>query len=320
MQVGAKWMRWAFAEAGTKTASKILQKVVGNVSTTLAHTVFATFVIGLVQTISGWVVARSRNTPILTDKESILGSCLFGFFAVISTVLSFFVFLLGGDIGINTFIITLSIVPGAFIDRFFFGKKLCWREWVGVLMAILAGYSILGWPSLSAMLSLPLWVWLSFGTTCTAAINQGITQKVKKIDPFVKNFWGGVTTLVLCSAAIIILGSAKLFTDFSRPMQNLWLVAAIIGVIVIGMWSFNLMSYKDGASIAIKKLVMNGAYLVTAMLAGVLLFKESFTVGKLIGIVLFICAFTLMDKATWEFVSRLWSIKDPAVSPTANKH
>ncbi len=316
---GEKWMRWTLAEAGTKTGSKILQKVIGNISTTVAHTFFATLVVGLVQTIGGWIVTRARGTPILTDKESIFGSCLFGFFAVISTVLSFSVFLLGGDIGVNVFIITLSIIPGALIDRFFFGKKLCWREWLGIGIAIFGGYSVLGWPSLSGVLALPLWVWLSFCVMCSVAINQGITQKVKKVDPFVKNFWGGLTTLTLCAIGVVALGSAKLFTDFSRPMQNLWLAAAIGGVIVVGMWSFNLMSYKAGASIALKKLVMNGVYLITAMLAGVLLFKESFTIGKMVGIALFVCAFTLMDKGTWEFVSRLWSAKDSVASLTQNK-
>lgn len=319
MAVGERWMRWTLAEAGTKTASKILQKVIGVVSTTVAHTFFATLVVGLVQTISGLIVTRVRGTPILTDRQSIAGSCLFGFFAVISTVLSFSVFLFGGDIGVNVFIITLSIIPGALIDRFFFGKKLSWREWLGVLVAILAGYSVLGWPSLSGVLALPLWVWLSFGVMCSVAINQGITQKVKKVDPFVKNFWGGLTTLVLCMIGVVALGSAKLFTDFSRPMQNLWLAAAIGGVIIVGMWSFNLMSYKAGASIALKKLVMNGAYLITAMFAGVLLFKESFTIGKMVGIGLFTCSFILMDKGTWEFVSRLWSAKDPVVPLKQNE-
>lgn len=316
---GEKWMRWTLAEAGTKTASKILQKVIGAVSTTVAHTFFATLVVGLVQTIGGLAVTRARGTPILTDKESIFGSCLFGFFAVISTVLSFSVFLFGGDMGVNVFIITLSIIPGALIDRFFFGKKLSWREWLGVLVAILAGYSVLGWPSFSGVFAFPLWVWLSFGVACSVAINQGITQKVKKVDPFVKNFWGGLTTVALCLFGVVVLGSAKLLTDFSRPMQNLWLAAAICGVIVVGMWSFNLMSYKAGASIALKKLVMNGVYLITAMIAGVIIFRETLTIGKLVGVVLFACAFTLMDRGTWDFVSRLWSAQDRADSPTSNK-
>ncbi|OGY64914.1 MAG: hypothetical protein A3J53_01585 [Candidatus Harrisonbacteria bacterium RIFCSPHIGHO2_02_FULL_40_20] len=303
-------MLWTLAEAATKTSSQLLQKVVGNVSSTVAHAFFATFVIGVVQTIVGAVVCWRRGTKLLTDFESILGSCLFGFFAVVSTVLAFMVFLLGGDVGTNTFIIILSIVPGAFIDRVFFGHKLSYREWLGIGVAIFAGYSMLGWLSLKEVAGLPLWVWLSFGTMISVAINQGITQKVKKVDPFVKNFWGGLTTLVLCAAGVLVLGSGKLFGDFSRPMQNLWLVSAIIGLIVIGMWSFNLMSYKGGASIALKKLVLNGTYLTTAMLSAIFVFGEALTVAKIAGVFFYLMAFVLMDKGTWQFVSSKFFVKN----------
>lgn len=305
--MGEKWMLWTLAEAGTKTGSKLLQKVVGNVSSTFAHTFFATLIIGLIQVISGFLVTRRSGVPLFKDRVGILGSCLFGFFAVVSTVLGFAVFLLGGEVGINTFIITLSIVPGALIDRFGFGKKLSGREWLGIAVAIFAGYSMLGWPSPATALKLPLWVWLSLGITFSVAINQGITQKVKKVDPFVKNFWGGLTTIVLCLIGMVVLGSLNLFIDFSRSMQNLWAVSAAIGLIVVGMWCFNLLSYKGGASIALKKLVMNGAYLCSAMAGGVFFFGEKFSGAKIAGIGLFFVAFVLMDKGTWNFLSGFWT-------------
>src|SRR3989344_9632810 len=56
---------------------------------------------------------------------------------------------------------------------------------------------------------------------------------------------------------------------------------AVIGLIVVGMWAFNLLSYKGGAYIALKKLVMNGTYLITAMFCGALCFGEKITTGKL---------------------------------------
>lgn len=304
MNIDERWMRWTLLEAGTKTASKVLQKVVGNVSVTFAHTFLATLVIGLVQTITGLVVTRAKKIALWPDRESVIGACLFGLFAVLSTVMGFGAFYYGGDMGVNTFIITLSIVPGALIDWCFFGKRLVVREWVGVGVAVLAGYTILGWPSLQELTQLPLWVWLSVGTMFTVAINQGITQKVKKIDPFVKNFWGGLTTVVLCLTAIIVLGKGSTLTDFSGTAKKLWGVSAVIGVIVVGMWAFNLLSYKGGASIALKKLVMNGTYLTTAMVCGVLFFGEPVNLEKGAGVVLYLAAFVLMDKNTWEFVSR----------------
>ncbi|OHA24772.1 MAG: hypothetical protein A3D52_00445 [Candidatus Taylorbacteria bacterium RIFCSPHIGHO2_02_FULL_44_36] len=225
MQIGEKWMKWTLCEAGTKTSSKILQKVVGNVCVSLAHTFLATIIVGLVQIVAGLIVARLQKVRLLGNRFNIVGSCLFGFFAVISTVLAFGAFFYGGDMGVNTFIITLSIVPGALIDRFFFNHKLNGREWLGVCIAILAGYAIIGWPSLAEFAKLPLWVWLSFGTMMSVAINQGITQKIKKVDPFVKNFWGGLTTVIFCFVVLVVLGKTGIVFDFSGSAPKLWLVS-----------------------------------------------------------------------------------------------
>jgi len=311
--MGERWMRWTFLEAITKTSSKILQKVVGRVSVTLAHAFFATMVIGVVQVITGFIVTRLQKKSLWGDTQGIVGACLFGFFAVIATTLAFTVFLLGGDIGVNTFIITLSIIPGALIDRFCFGHKLSNRKWVGVGVAVLAGYSVLGWPALSEVAKLPLWVWLSFGITFSVAINQGITQKVKKVDPFVKNFWGGLTTVVLCLASIFFLDSLHILGDFSLSMKKLIGVSLAVGIIVVGMWTFNLLSYKSGASIALKKLVMNGSYLTMAMIGGVVIFGENMTSGKIFGVLLYLVAFSLMDEKTWGFISKSFRSKPTGV-------
>jgi len=186
--MGEKWMKWTILEATMKTSSKIVQKTIGVVSSTFGQVAFATFVVGLVQTIAGYVMAKKYNKKIFTDKGSIAGSIWFGLNAMTMTVLCFAVFLYNGDMGVNTFIITLSIIPGALIDTLFFGHKLNRKEWAGIGIATLAGYSILGWPSLHQAMDLPSWVWLSFIVMMLGAINQGITQKIKKIDPFVKNF------------------------------------------------------------------------------------------------------------------------------------
>ncbi len=305
--IGERWMRWTILESGTKTSSKILQKLLGAVSSKLGHTFFAAMVVGLVQVISGFLVTRWRGQKLLVDRDNILGACLFGFVALLSTLLVFATFLVGGEMSTNTFIITLSIVPGAVIDLIFFKHKLNFRQWLGVMMAIVAGYFVLGSVSFAGVTTWPLWIWLSFGAMMTAAINQGITQKLKKIDPFVKNFWGGLVNVVISATAIMVLGSVNLFTDFSAPMCKLWIFAMMTGAIVVLMWCFNLLSYKGGASIALKKLVMNGAYLVSTLIVGALFFHESFTIGKVVGIVCYFAAFALMDTSTWRFVQNLFS-------------
>lgn len=297
-----RWMGWTLGEAGTKTASKMLQKLVGNVSQTVGHVFFATMLVGFVQVVAGYLMAKRQDRKLWPDWQGVLGSCLFGIFATLSSVLCFYVFVLGGDMTINTFIITLSIVPGAIIDWLFFSHKLNRREWSGVVLAVFAGYAVLGWPSLKETLALPLWVWLSAIVAFSAAINQGITQKVKKIDPFVKNFWGGLTTVVLAILGIFLAHSAALFKNFSVVMQKLYFVSVVIGFIVVLMWNFNLKSYQGGASIAIKKLVMNGSYLISVMILGTLVFGEKFSIGKLVGVLLYIGAFVLMDKGTWNYV------------------
>lgn len=308
LQVNRAWMKWTLGEALTKTGSKLLQKVVGVSSHIVGHTFLATAIVGLVQIIGGLFMARANRAKLLTDSESIVGACLFGFFATLSTVLGFVVFMLGGDIGINTFIITLSIVPGALIDRFFFGHKLNARQWLGVLMAILAGYSVLGWPSLQEAVRLPAWVWVSLIMTMSVAINQGITQKIRKINPFVKNFWGGLTTFILALAGLVIVGGSHLLSDFSGTLPKLWLSSALVGLIVIVMWSFNLLAYKDGAQIAIKKLVMNGAYLTMAMIFGILLFSESLTAAKVVGVAGYLVGFSLLDNSTWRWLTGRFSM------------
>lgn len=312
--IGEKWMRWTLLESGTKIASKLLQKLIGLAATTPAFTVVASFTVGLIQTIAGFVAVKKQGKSIFPYRRQVLGSIIFGTLATFSTIGVFLVFYLGGDIGVNTFIITLGIVPGAFIDRIFFGHKLTYRQWFGVALAVLAGYAVLGFPAAKGLMALPGWVWLSFAIMGSNTINQGITQKVKDVDPMVKNFWGGATNVILSVAALAAIGSLGSLLDFSPGARKLWLAAPLTGGVVIAMWSFNLLSYKGGASIALKKLVMNGAYLIGAMLCGVFIFSEAMTFGKTIGVALYFVAFTLMDNGTWKYVSGRFLPEQPKLS------
>ncbi len=299
--IGQTWMKWAVLEAGTKTASKMLQKVVGTVSSTWADTFLATTVIGFIQTTVGGLMIWRNRIPLFSHPAQIIGCCIFGVLAVASTALSFGVFLHGGEIGVNTFIITLSIVPEALIDAIFFKHKLTLRELVGISVAIAGGYVILGSPSLAELVHMPLWVWMSFDTMFTIAIGQGVTRQLKEVSPFVKNFWGGLIGLVICGYIVIATGGLDIHGQL--PLKLL-ATSAVIGLIVVGMWSFSLMSYKGGASIALKKLVTNGVYLTAATCAGALFFGEKITSGTLIGIILYFVAFALVDGNTWKAITR----------------
>lgn len=294
-----KWMKWTVLEAMTKAVSKLLQKVIGVASSTFGQTFYATLLVGVVQFFASAAVMKVQKKSIWVNWRNIVGAVSFGIFAVVATVLSFWAFQFeGAEVSVNTFIITLSIVPGAFIDQIFFGHRLSGRHWLGVAVAMLAGYAILDCPSLDEMFKMPTWIWISFGTMLAVAINQGITQANKAIDPMAKNFWGGLVTVIMCIVGLWY------FPVKEYPLK-LTVLSLLIGVIVIFMWSYNLLSYKEGAYIALKKLVMNGCYLIMVTVAGALFFGETITWSKVAGIILFSSAYVLMEDNSWQAVVSL---------------
>lgn len=152
----SNWIKWAFWQGMFGTCSRLLQKLVGRVSLTFKHTIYATFLVGVVQAIFGAIIARRRKVRLMTSPMNIIGAVSFGIMAAVSTVLSFLTFMHGGEVGVATFLITLSIILGAFIDWMFFRYPLSLEQWGGVLVAIVAGYLVLGLPSLKQVLHLPL--------------------------------------------------------------------------------------------------------------------------------------------------------------------
>ncbi len=289
-------MLFTLFEAACRTAIKILQKIIGVLGKTFAHAFLASAIVGFTQALISLISLKAARQKIFPGWFNFCGACLFGINATIVTSLSFAVFSLGGDVGINSFIMTLTIVPGALIDRFFFKEKLNYIQWLGLLLAVFAGYSILGWPSLKKFLELPLWIWLSFTITLSLAFNMGIARRIKTINPLAKNFWGGLVTLLLSLIGFALLGKLNLLNDFSAPMQKFWISSIISGIVVIGVWSFSVMSYRRGAPIAFKGLVMYGTYLISAMLLGIIIFNEPLTAPKIIGIPIYLLAYALMNK------------------------
>lgn len=294
------WRKWAVLEGLMKTASSSFQKIAGSASSNFAGTLLVAGIIGLTQVIFALTYLLIKKEGLLIDRKGIFGSMLFGLVAFSSTVFGIITFLKGGDVSVNTFIITLSIVPGMIIDIVFFKYKPRNQEWLGMIIAIIAGWAVLNFPTTNIK-SLPTWVCFSFGNMLCLSINQGISQKIKNISPMFKNFWGGMVALILATTVIILIGRSSLFLSFTDN-KILWFTSALIGLIVIAMWSFNLLSYRDGASIALKKLVMSSTYLLGAMLLGYIIFQEKITIGKLVAIPLFAIAYVLMDRKAYDFI------------------
>ena len=108
--------------------------------------------------------------------------------------------------------------------------------------------------------------------------------------------------MVLGLIIVMVMGQWEVLWPNTWQLQRLVMPSVVVGIIVVGMWCFNLISYKKGASIVLKKLVMSATYLITTMLMGVWCFSEKMTVGKKVGAVLYLAAFCLMDDGTWKYI------------------
>lgn len=295
-----KWMGFALAEAGTKTTNSLISKFLGLATGTFFGAVLASLLTATVQTVGGFFGARLAGTPLKISGKQLAGCLAFGILAAISGWLIVYVYVYpGSDVGVVTFIVAASIIPGAILDWILFRRQLKLRQWLGVVVFLLAGYAILNFPTLEELLHLPVWVVLALVLSMNAAINEVITQyqgyeKVAPIHPMVNNFWIGLTTIAASGIALVVV--VESISQFSILPAAYWFGSLAKGVIVVGMISFKLLSYKHGGSIAIKKVVMQGAFLISAVLLGALFYSEPLTLGKWLGIIGFVVAFVLTNK------------------------
>jgi drug/metabolite transporter (DMT)-like permease len=290
------WILWAFAEGGLRSVNRILSKFVGSAGKTLSGSLLTTIVIGCIQSSGGLIFAISQKKKILLPFREIKGSIFFGLVASAMTVLSIYIFTFkGADVGVNAFIFTLSVIPGTLIDAYFFSHKLIRMQWAGMAVFLVAAYAYLNFPSLDVLLNLPAWIMISLLVALLGSINEALTKVSRKLDPFVNNFWIGLTTIVSCSIAFAFLGSWETIQSLGI---SFWLGSATIGIVVLAMIMAKLMSYKEGGHIAVKSIVMQSSSLALATFLGVLIYKEPLTAGKIIGIIGFVIAVLLIKKDT----------------------
>jgi len=295
-----KWIKWAFAEAGFRALSMTLLKVIGNLSQGLLQIILSTFVIGSIQLIVAAIVIKVNNLRFLTVKRLVIGSIIFGITAFINTVIPFMAFVRDANITVYTFITLLAIIPGAIIDRIWFQEQLIMRQYLGIFVAIGAGWLILKTPNLSELLNLPLWVWLAGANAIFLSIGQGITRAIKEVNPWVKNFWGGLTTSILCLVVFSIYNQqiAKILMSPETWLILFWSIA--IAFIVIGIWTFNVITYRDGSSVYAKHVVVSGVFMVLIILIGLFIFKEQITIVQSMGIIMYFIAFVLVNNEVWK--------------------
>jgi len=282
-----------------------LLKVIGNLSQGLLQIILSTFVIGSTQLIVAAVVIKVNNLRFLTVKRLVIGSIIFGVTAFINTVIPFMAFVYDANIAVYTFITLLAIIPGAIMDRIWFKERLIMRQYLGIFVAIGAGWLILKTPNLSELLNLPLWVWLAGVNAIFLSIGQGITRAIREVNPWVKNFWGGLTTTALCLVGFLIYNQqiAKILISPETWLILFWSIA--IAFIVIGIWTFNVIAYRDGSSIYTKHVVVSGVFMVLIIFIGLFIFKEQITIVQSMGIIMYFIAFVLVNNEVWKRVTNM---------------
>ncbi|OGG48329.1 hypothetical protein A2761_03335 [Candidatus Kaiserbacteria bacterium RIFCSPHIGHO2_01_FULL_51_33] len=297
-----KWVGYAGGEGLTKVVNTLLAKLLSSTHGS-PSVLWASFAIGSVQGLGGLLGALKRREPLVPTWRAVFGSFVFGLSAFGMTILSLYAFTFeDADVGITTFIATLTVIPGIFIDRIFFGNRLIPLQWVSIAVFFLAGYAMLNFPPLHYFRTLPPWLLLYFGVALLGGLNEGITRALSRVAyPFANNFWIGTTTVLCSFAGIVLVGSWKGIELFRSA---LWYVPLLMGSVTLTMISFKLLTYKNGGTIALAKVVMFGTYLVGAVIFGVLFFSEPFTLGKIIGILGFFIAYSFADPSVFNGMRR----------------
>ena len=297
------WKQYAAGEGLTKTAGNILQKVLGLSGGTLGSSLFATLVIGIIQATGGLFGARLGKHPLFSHSKLIIYSVLFGIVASVMTLAGLIAFTYEeADVGIFVFISLFGILPGVFIDWAFFKTPLSWLQWLGVFVFLLGGYGMLDFPPLSELLVLPPWILIAFIIPIGLAINEGLMRGAGAIaasNPFVNNFWIGLTTILFAILGLFITGTMHVAAEMTI---RFWALSGVIGLIILLMISFKLLAYKAGGTIAHKKIIMQGVHLVSAVLFGALFFAEPITFGKVFGVTLFFISMFLMNHSIKKYI------------------
>jgi len=300
------WRLWAVAEGLAKTFSAIFQKLVGVTMGTLEMGCIAATIIGFIQMVSGfcgWILTSREDTgrraSWIPDCKSLVLMLFLGFLAgIFGTVLSIYTFTLGADLGVRTLLISSSVVPAAIAAALIWpttdGLDVSQTFGIGVFLA--AMWAMLGFPNLTLLAQLEPWVVLTLTLAAVNALGEIIVRMTAlKFDVWINNIWIGGSTSVFSLIGLVILLLVR--GDAGIDITHAFLVGALaIGMIVAAMTTFRILAYRGGGTIALKKIIMPGVYLVTAMIAGVWLYGEVITMGKLVGVVLWCVAIYFVDK------------------------
>lgn len=318
------WKLWASFEGITKIISTAIQKPLGVAMGTVEMGAVASIIIGMIQALSGFagfvgkmIRGKVVASDLAPDLRSVLWAILFGISAgLIGTVWSIYTFTLGADMGIRTLLISFSIVPAAIIGRMIWNDPLGVPQWLGIGIFMIAVWAMLDFPSLAALVNLPVWVWAVFVVTAGQVLNETLSRSASlKLDVWVNNFWVGISTILSC-----LLGLIALWIFGENEMRTLHITdvflygSVALGIMVVPMISFKLLAYKAGGEIGLKKIIMYGVYLIGSAFVGWIFYDEPWTAGKTTGLLLFPLAVGLTDYTTYMGLKKsFFAKKAPAL-------
>lgn len=300
MAAQVSWRKWAVLEGFSKTASAVFQKMAGMASNSEGLAFIYTTILGVFHAVPGFCMLLRRPEReiaelLVPDLRSIMWPIAFGFCTTISNVVGPVAFMYHADLTARTLLILCSVVPASFLGMAFLGQKLDCVQWVGIVTFLAAAWAILDFPMWDGAGEVPLWVWITLLGTMSNAINELLVSKAAlRLDVWVHNFWSGVSGMVWGIVGLLVL--VLIAPRVAMDMNIDFFVAAVgTGVIVCFSSYFKFLAYKNDAWIALKKIVMNGTYLISATLIGLLAYQERFTIGKGMGIALFVLALAFSD-------------------------
>ncbi len=273
---------YAAGEGALKISHFAIYQSFGPIAAGFAYQFFITAVIGFVEVLVAGFVAKKQNHQFWPNTPAVLRAVAFGLVAIWLTVVPIYAIAQGSGTALFGFMTALSVLPGAVFDRYTFGDRMRCVHWVGILLFLVSAYAILDFPSLSAFLTLPLWVLLAYTFPLAAALNEVLARfaSVKGISPTVNTFWVGATQLVVCTVLILVgIGGA-----LPEVTQGAFVTMLVLGFLIWLGHIVKQLAYADNQMIVVKKIIMIGVLMVGVFAYDWLVLSEVPTVGQWFGL------------------------------------
>jgi drug/metabolite transporter (DMT)-like permease len=288
-------------EGLSRVASGVLQKTLGVHSADMQGSCIATIVIGIVQMIIGKGGMSQTKLP-KADWRHIRWPIAFGVLAGCATIAAMQALMQGADLGIFALIVAASIVPSTVVGRLIFHEPLGKRQGAGILLFVVTIWVSLGCPMITDADGAPLWIWLTVCAVACVVANEALSKKASGIlDVWTSTFWIGASTVVTCLVALILIALAQ--EEIRLPTPAFWAVSVGLGLVTANMIGCRWLAFQTGATIPLRRIIIEGIYLLCFTGIGVASYGDPITWGKVVAIGLFPIAFFLTDEKAW------WAIR-----------